>query len=91
MKSSNETLGILENLSNMWGCADALSPLDLIPDFIPILGVLDDLILLPGLMWLAIHLIPAQVRRRSQMPPRHVEAAAKCCQLVACMRLKHSL
>ena len=32
--------------------AYALSPLDLIPDFIPVLGILDDLILLPGMIWL---------------------------------------
>lgn len=41
--------------------AYALSPLDLIPDFIPVLGLLDDLILLPGLIWLALKLIPKQV------------------------------
>ena len=39
----------------------ALSPIDLIPDFIPVLGYLDDVILLPGLIWLAVRMIPAQV------------------------------
>jgi len=38
--------------------AYALSPIDLIPDFIPVLGYLDDLILLPGLIWLTVRLIP---------------------------------
>ena len=32
--------------------AYALSPMDLIPDFIPVLGILDDLLLLPGMIWL---------------------------------------
>lgn len=41
--------------------AYALSPIDLIPDFIPVLGYLDDVILLPGLIWLAIRLLPAGV------------------------------
>jgi uncharacterized membrane protein YkvA (DUF1232 family) len=41
--------------------AYALSPIDLIPDFIPVLGYLDDVILLPGLIWLAIRMIPAPV------------------------------
>ncbi len=41
--------------------AYALSPVDLIPDFIPVLGYLDDLILLPLGIWLAIRLIPAPV------------------------------
>ena len=39
--------------------AYALSPIDLIPDFIPVLGMLDELIVLPGLIWLAMRLIPA--------------------------------
>jgi uncharacterized membrane protein YkvA (DUF1232 family) len=41
--------------------AYALSPIDLIPDFIPILGSLDDLILLPLGIALAIKLVPAAV------------------------------
>ena len=39
----------------------ALSPIDLIPDFIPVLGYLDDLILLPAGIWLVIRLIPPHV------------------------------
>lgn len=46
--------------------AYALSPLDLIPDFIPILGIVDDLVLLPGLIWLAVRLIPADALERAK-------------------------
>nr|WP_246543003.1 DUF1232 domain-containing protein [Fusibacter paucivorans] len=42
----------------------ALSPVDLIPDFIPVLGYLDDLILLPGLIALTLKLIPDDVMMR---------------------------
>ena len=38
--------------------AYALSPIDLIPDFIPVLGLLDDLLLVPAGLWLALRLIP---------------------------------
>ena len=41
--------------------AYALSPIDLIPDFIPVLGYLDDLIILPLLIWLAVVFIPKSV------------------------------
>jgi uncharacterized membrane protein YkvA (DUF1232 family) len=41
--------------------AYAFSPIDLIPDFIPVLGYLDDLILLPIGIWLALKLVPADV------------------------------
>ncbi len=39
----------------------AFSPIDLIPDFIPVLGYLDDLILVPAGLWLVLRLIPPHV------------------------------
>ena len=39
----------------------ALSPVDLIPDFIPVLGYLDDLIIVPLGIWLVLSLIPEEV------------------------------
>jgi uncharacterized membrane protein YkvA (DUF1232 family) len=41
--------------------AYALSPIDLIPDFIPVLGLLDDLLLVPLGIWLAVRLIPGRL------------------------------
>lgn len=41
--------------------AYALSPIDLIPDFIPVLGYLDDVILLPLLVAVTVRFIPAKV------------------------------
>ena len=38
--------------------AYALSPIDLIPDFIPVLGLLDDLLIVPAGIWLVVRLIP---------------------------------
>lgn len=46
--------------------AYALSPIDLIPDFIPVLGYLDDVILLPVLIWLTVRLLPSQVLQESR-------------------------
>ena len=39
----------------------ALSPIDLIPDFIPVIGYLDDLIILPFMILISIKMIPAEV------------------------------
>lgn len=41
--------------------AYAFSPIDLIPDFIPVLGFLDEVILLPACIWLTLKLIPDAV------------------------------
>ena len=50
--------------------AYALSPIDLIPDFIPVLGYLDDLLIVPAGIWLALRLIPpalmADLRRHAE-------------------------
>ena len=41
--------------------AYAFSPIDLIPDFIPVLGYLDDLVLVPLGIWLALKMVPTEV------------------------------
>lgn len=41
--------------------AHTFSPIDLIPDFIPVLGYLDDLVITPAGLWLAVRLIPPEV------------------------------
>jgi uncharacterized membrane protein YkvA (DUF1232 family) len=39
----------------------ALSPIDLIPDFIPVLGYLDDVIIVPLGIWLVVRLVPPEI------------------------------
>lgn len=51
----------------------ALSPIDLIPDFIPVLGYLDELILLPLLLGLALHMIPPPVLEECRLRARDWE------------------
>lgn len=46
--------------------AYALSPVDLIPDFIPVLGYLDDFVLIPAGVALALKMIPAEVMADSR-------------------------
>jgi uncharacterized membrane protein YkvA (DUF1232 family) len=55
------------------GCiaAYALSPIDLIPDFIPVLGYLDDLLIVPFGIWLVVRMIPPAI-----MAEHRVTAAA---------------
>lgn len=64
--------------------AYALSPIDLIPDFIPVLGYLDEVILLPIAIALVIRMIPdplmvefrKEAQRRSERPVSRVAAVA---------------
>lgn len=61
--------------------AYALSPIDLIPDFIPVLGLLDDLVLLPLGIYAALKLVPehgmTEARERAvDAPPSRRGAAA---------------
>ena len=67
--------------------AYALSPIDLIPDFVPVLGYLDDLIIVPLMICVTVRLIPEDVLRecraqaaqwleaRRQKPKSYVGAA----------------
>lgn len=45
----------------------ALNPIDLIPDFIPILGYLDDLVIVPVLIFIAVKLVPKEIMRKHRM------------------------
>ena len=47
--------------------AYALSPIDLIPDFIPVLGYLDDLLIVPAGIWLAVRMIPAEIMQELRL------------------------
>jgi uncharacterized membrane protein YkvA (DUF1232 family) len=53
--------------------AYAFSPVDLIPDFVPVLGYLDDLLLVPAGIWLVVRLIPGPVLQEAR---RQVDESA---------------
>lgn len=59
-----------------------LSPIDLIPDFIPVLGILDDLILVPWLIRLSIRLIPPEVMAEARLKARDAPPLKKTNWLV---------
>jgi uncharacterized membrane protein YkvA (DUF1232 family) len=52
----------------------ALSPIDLIPDFIPVVGYLDDLIIVPLGIWLVVSLIPQDVLAECRAVASQAEA-----------------
>jgi uncharacterized membrane protein YkvA (DUF1232 family) len=64
--------------------AYAFSPIDLIPDFIPVLGYVDELFILPLFIWLSVRLIPPDImtelradadRRLTAACPRNMTGA----------------
>ncbi len=57
--------------------AYAFSPIDLIPDFIPILGYLDDLVIVPLGVWLALKMVPAPVLEECREKSRAMMAQGK--------------
>ncbi len=61
LASRDGRLPLRANIAAALVLAYALSPIDLIPDFIPVLGYLDDIILLPLGVMLVIHMIPADL------------------------------
>lgn len=48
----------------------ALSPLDIIPDFVPVLGAVDDVVIMPFLLWLAIKLMPEDIMAECEAQAR---------------------
>ena len=61
----------------------ALSPIDLIPDFVPVLGYLDDLIIVPLGIALALKMIPADVMAECRARSQAVMAEGKPVNWVA--------
>jgi len=57
--------------------AYALSPIDLIPDFIPVLGYLDDLIIVPIGIWLVVRLTPADLMSELRAKAAQMDARPK--------------
>ncbi len=49
----------------------ALSPVDLVPDFIPVLGYLDDLIIVPAGVYLALKMVPREVMEECRARAEH--------------------
>jgi len=47
--------------------AYAMSPIDLIPDFVPILGYVDDLLIVPLGLWITVKLIPEEIMHEHRL------------------------
>ena len=58
--------------------AYAVSPVDLIPDFIPVVGLLDDLILIPAAVFLLYRLIPTELKNEFSKRADSIILQKKC-------------
>lgn len=75
--------------------AYALSPIDLIPDFIPVLGYLDDLLIVPAGIWLCIRLIQpalfAELRAEAQERVKPVSRLGLALVLIAWLMIARAI
>lgn len=98
LASRNPEVPLLAKILIALVVAYALSPIDLIPDFIPVIGYLDDLLILPVGIWLAIKSIPDNIWQQclqdaavqSQLLPKNtyagfVIAAIWIISLIVCL------
>ncbi len=67
--------------------AYALSPIDLVPDFVPLLGLIDDALIVPAGLWLFRRLIPpellAEHRRAAEAASRRPRSLAGALAIIA--------
>jgi uncharacterized membrane protein YkvA (DUF1232 family) len=61
----------------------ALSPIDLIPDFIPVIGYLDDLIIIPAGIYLAVKMIPIGVLTECRIKARTTRMSSRAKWVIA--------
>jgi uncharacterized membrane protein YkvA (DUF1232 family) len=64
-----------------------VSPIDFIPDFIPFLGLLDDLVIFPFMMGAAIRFIPSSVMEEGRMRARRVVRTAMALMVIGLLLL----
>ena len=76
-------LPLMPKLVIIFTVAYALSPIDLIPDFIPVLGYLDDLIILPLLISLSIKLVPTEIIEESRKKAKNEQQNLKSNKIIA--------
>ncbi len=65
---------IFVRLLALFVAAYALSPIDLIPDFVPVIGYLDDLVLIPLALALVVRLTPPEVMEAARLQAQSVAA-----------------